>query len=277
MLLMKKQIKVGLCFDFDDTLCEDSTTAFLEGIGFKGKEFWQSIQKEIEGGYDPVLAYMNRFILLARQNKYKIAFSREKMEQFGKSISFYPGVITFFKKLKAYAGTLPNPLSLHFFLISSGLEEIIQASSAASSFDGIFSSAFAWDPKKNIPLLPKRAVSFTDKTRFLFAISKGLSASAYFKNPMQVNYRLASQEYDIPFSRIIYVGDGFSDIPCFALLKKFGGFGIGVHKPHKPETALKLISDERVQYTASTDYRENGSITLLIRDYLRKISLALKE
>ena len=277
MRFMKKQIKVGLCFDFDDTLCEDSTTAFLESIGIIGKEFWQEIQKEIEGGTDPILAYMNRLILLARKKKHETSLRRKKMEQFGKSISFYPGVLTFFKKLKTYANSLPNPLSLQFFLISSGLEEIIQASSAASSFDGIFSSAFSWDPKRNVPLLPKRAVSFTDKTRFLFAISKGLSASAYFKNPMQVNFRLSSPEYDIPFSRIIYIGDGFSDIPCFALLKKFGGFGIGVHKPHKPETALKLVSDERVQYTASTDYREKGAITLLIRDYLRKISGTVKK
>ena len=95
---MNKQIKVGLCFDFDDTLCEDSTTAFLEGLGFKGKEFWQEIQKEIEEGYDPILAYMNRLILLARRKKYKTALTRENMRNFGKSISFYPGVLTFFKK-----------------------------------------------------------------------------------------------------------------------------------------------------------------------------------
>ena len=269
---MKKQIKVGLCFDFDDTLCDDSTTAFLEGLGFTGKKFWEDIQTEIEKGYDPILAYMNRLILLSRQKKFKTALTREKMNSFGKRICFYPGVLSFFKKLKTYVHSLPNPLSLHFFLISSGLDEILSSSRIASSFEGIFSSAFDWNPKTNTPLLPKRAVSFTDKTRFLFAISKGLSAQDYFRNPMQVNFRLSSHDYDIPFSRIIYVGDGFSDIPCFALLKKFGGFGIGVHKPHKPETALKLVSDERVQYTASTDYREKGAITLLIRDYLRKIS-----
>ena len=262
-------LKIALCFDFDDTLCEESTTAFLRYAGIDPVVFWKETQAKINQGSDLILAYMNRMIELSKTNS---LISRKEMLSFGEKIRFFPGVSHFFTKIRRWAQTLPLKVDVRFYLISSGLEPILSASKIAPAFEAIFASDFEWNSsKKGTPLLPGRAVSFTDKTRFLFAISKGIPPKEYYKNPLRVNEKILENQYDIPFKRMIYIGDGFSDIPCFSLLKKSGGYGIGVYKPHKLETALRLVSDERVHFTAEADYRDKGTIFKLVQTYIQKM------
>ena len=69
----------------------------------------------------------------------------------------------------------------------------------------------------------KRCVTFTEKTRFLFEINKGISPSAAAAQPHLVNQLIREEDRPIPFANMIYVGDGLTDIPCFSLIEKGGG------------------------------------------------------
>ena len=52
---------IGLIFDFDETIVEESTTAFIESLGVNSKEFWDQTNHQLmEKGWDPVPAYMLR-------------------------------------------------------------------------------------------------------------------------------------------------------------------------------------------------------------------------
>jgi predicted HAD superfamily phosphohydrolase len=78
----------------------------------------------------------------------------------------------------------------------------------------------------------------------------------------------------IPFPRIIYFGDGMTDIPAMKLVKERGGNAIAVYKPksaHK-EKAIKLLKDNRVNFALPADYSENTEIDVVVKTILEKLA-----
>ena len=64
----------------------------------------------------------------------------------------------------------------------------------------------------------KRAVTFTEKTKFVYAINKGISREELRRNPYQVNNAMESEHRRVPFENMVYVGDGLwldSVLPLF--------------------------------------------------------------
>jgi len=57
---------------------------------------------------------------------------------------------------------------------------------------------------------------FTEKTRYLFKIHKGLDPHSTTVNPYRANEAIDEHARRIPFQNMIYVGDGLTDIPCCA-------------------------------------------------------------
>ena len=68
----------------------------------------------------------------------------------------------------------------------------------------------------------KNVVSFTEKTRFLFNIEKGLVDSEYDNRPYEVNTPMEQSERRVPIKNMIYLGDGPSDIRACLLFKRWG-------------------------------------------------------
>lgn len=79
----------------------------------------------------------------------------------------------------------------------------------------------------------------------------------------------------MPFSNIIYIGDGETDIPCFRLVKDQGGHSIAVYKPHgrkaKP-TADKIAADGRVNFVAPANYEEAGRLDQIVKAIIDKLA-----
>jgi hypothetical protein len=55
---------IALIYDCDDTLCRDTTDSLLERHGVNLKEFWSSVNRQVEKGWDPPLAYLTRVLEL---------------------------------------------------------------------------------------------------------------------------------------------------------------------------------------------------------------------
>ena len=70
---------------------------------------------------------------------------------------------------------------------------------------------------------PKIAINYTQKTQYVFRISKGVYDETENK---KVNDKV--RESEIPYQNMIYFGDGITDIPCMTLIKKQGGVSIAV-------------------------------------------------
>ena len=131
-------------------------------------------------------------------------------------------------------------------------------------FDGFYGCQLGEDTRGVIRYV-KRCVTFTEKTRYLFEINKGVRPEDSRTKPHLVNNKDANRR--VPFRHMIYVGDGLTDIPCFSLVRKERGRTFGVFSPKKSakQAFLELLQERRVDSLHSPDYREDADLGSLIR------------
>lgn len=270
--------KIALIFDFDDTLAHDSTTDFLKSIGINTHEFWKNkVEALMDDGWDPIPAYLYKMIDESKKMEPNNRITRDKLIAFGNHVRFFNGVLTLFSSLRKHVAlTLDKQVELEFFLISSGIGDIVRHTPISKYFTDIWSSEFYYNKKAEIEF-PKRLMSFTDKTRYIFSISKGLIGSEFKNRPFDVNDK--TKKFYVPFNQMIFVGDGLTDVPCFALLKKYGGIPIAVYDPDRKEKwqrALKFLEDGRVTKSVPSDYRKSSELYLKLIEAIDDIIEIIK-
>ncbi len=261
--------QLALVFDFDDTLAHDSTTDFLEAWGVDVEKFWGVENKHLmETGWDPVLSYMYQMQLLSKKEPQK-QLTQAELKAFGNKVRFYPGVQELFPYLREFVHHEDKSFHLEFYIISSGLGDLIRSTPIAGEFTDIFASEFAYNEEGAV-VFPQRVVSFTDKTRYLFQISKGIVGPEYANKPFEVNRKV--KELRIPLANMIFIGDGLTDVPCFSLMAKNQGIPLAVYDPDNHEKKFKawgFVEDGRVKNLHSADYRKDsdlvGSIEMSLR------------
>jgi hypothetical protein len=149
------------------------------------------------------------------------------------------------------------------------LYEVIKATPIADEFEGIYGCHLDGDTEDGPLKYIKRTVTFTEKTRYIFEINKGIAAEDSFRDPKLVNEPQPEDQRPIPLKNMIYIGDGLTDIPCFSLVKKNGGTTFGVFDPKsekKTEEALnKFLRGERVLGVFEPDYRKGKALGSMLR------------
>jgi 2-hydroxy-3-keto-5-methylthiopentenyl-1-phosphate phosphatase len=264
---------IAVIFDFDDTLTDDSTTQLLEHYGIDAKAFWQECGKMAEIGWDPTLAYTTKILNLVGPGKPLDKLSNADLRAFGEKLRFYPGIPQIFKELKALCTEHPiSSPAVEFYVISGGLEEVIRGTKIAKWFSGICGCRFAEGDGAIRHL--QNAVSFTDKTRYVFEINKGLAVPCRDR-PYAVNEYVAETDRRIPLPNMIYVGDGFTDVPCFSLIQKNGGFAFGVFDPKRegsPKKAWeKLAAPHRVTTLNAPRFRKTDELGAILRAIVKSM------
>jgi hypothetical protein len=267
---MRKKPIVALAYDFDGTLAPGNMQehSFLPNIGMSPAEFWKladELEKKHEA--DRILTYMN--LMLNKARAADVSIRRQDFINCGESIKLYKGVKTWFKSINKYGKDLG--LKVEHYVISSGLREMIEGTPISHEFEKIYASSFKYD-SSGVAEWPATAVNFTTKTQYLFRINKG--AFDVYDN-VKINKFVRMEERHIPFSRIIFIGDGETDIPCFSLVKNLGGHSIAVYKPKTRGTlkkAQQLIKDGRVNFVVKTDYSSNSEIMNIVKAIINKIA-----
>ena len=261
--------RIAIVFDFDETLVQESTTAFIENLGINPELFWkETVEKLMQRGWDPVPAYL--YCLIEFSNKSNTKITKQTLQNFAKYIVYKQGVLELFDNLRNELNDTNN--LLEFYVVSSGIGEIIKNSEIAKNFKKIWASDFEYNTKAEI-IFAKNVLSFTDKTRYIFQISKGMIDKSYDTKPYAVNEKIDKSEYRIPISQMIYIGDGMTDVPCFSLIKRFGGTTIAVYDAQNSNTfgkAWEFIKDERVNNLHSANYTKGS-------DLYNSLVMAIKE
>ncbi|MBQ9138538.1 MAG: haloacid dehalogenase-like hydrolase [Alistipes sp.] len=259
---------VALIYDFDGTLSAGNMQEynFIPAVGKSNKEFWSeanSLAEEQDA--DQILTYM---ALMIRQAKAKgISLRREAFQECGRDVELYPGVMEWFDRINSYGEQ--RGIKIVHYINSSGLKEIIEGTAIADKFQKIYACSFLYNID-GIAYWPAVAVNYTNKTQFIFKINKGVE-SVY--DTKLVNKYMEERQRPVPFSRMIYVGDGTTDIPCMRLVKNFGGHSIAVYNPKdkaKRSEMNTLIRDNRVNHVCPADYTDGSEIDTVVKAIIDK-------
>jgi len=265
---------IALIFDFDDTLAPDSTSGFLQDIGVDTDVFWnQQVGPLLADDWDPVPAYLYRMIALSQEGKYG-PITRERLTDWGARLPLHEGVASLFERLRASLHASYPQIQLEFYLISSGIGDVVRATPIAHAFTDIWASEFFYDATGAIAFA-RRVVSFTDKTRYLFHIQKGIVGRHAHGKPFEVNRRVSEDRLRVPFNQMVFVGDGYTDIPCFSLIRKAGGVAFGVWDARvrdKRSRAWGFIEDGRVSNLNQARYDEASELYPLLEAALESLA-----
>ena len=175
---------IAIVFDFDGTLGPDTISFFLQKQGIASEIFWKELDEMVEDGWDPPLAYMNKIQQLAASGK--IDASKKNLQKLGAELALFSGLPGAISELKQFVQDnidLRNAgISLEFYIISGGLEEMIRGTRLAQDLNGIFGCNFSYESSDQ-PTGIKSTITFTEKTRYLYGIRKGISVSDLRNNP----------------------------------------------------------------------------------------------
>ena len=259
---------IALLYDFDKTLCTTDMEdyAFIPSLGYTPAEFWGRANAfGWENRMDGLLAYMYTMIQeCAAQN---IKLDRAFLNHCGESIQLFPGVREWFARINAFGESLG--VQVEHYVISSGLREIIEGSGIAQEFREIYACEFYYNENGDA-CWPKLDVNFTNKTQFVYRINKGILDVSRDK---ELNDSMPDDSKRVPFTNMIYMGDGLSDVPCMKMMRAYGGQAIAVYQASNRQGVEKLLADGRVDFIFPADYREGMELDRTVRDILRKMTI----
>ena len=266
---------IAVVFDFDDTLAPDSTSGYLAQAGIGDlNAFWkEEVAALTHADWDPVPAYLFKMIEASKTGRIP-KVTQESLMEWGRRLPLHNGVPGLFARLRKVAKETNPRASVEFYLISSGIGDILRQTSIAAEFTDIWASEFAYGSDGGIDF-PKKIVSFTDKTRYLFHIQKGLIGPQSRGKPFDVNKKLKPEQLRVPINHMIFVGDGYTDIPCFSLVKKDGGVSIAVFDTTHSEkwgSAYQFVHDGRVSNLLSANYSEQSDLSIFLGMAVKKLA-----
>jgi hypothetical protein len=289
------QNTIALIWDFDKTLIpEYMQSPLFRRFALDEAVFWEETNalaaRYKERGYhlSPEIAYLNH--LLTHVLAGPLAGLNNKiLQECGADIRFYPGLPEFFDHARGYVREKPkyveHGITLEHYIVSTGLAPMIRGSAIAPHTDGVWACEFIENPlqpgflrQHDLSLDPPAAeiaqigmvIDNTTKTRAIFEINKGTN-----KNPgIDVNSKMAAEDRRIPLPNMIYIADGPSDVPSFAVVKGGGGRAYAVYNPARADEFAqndRLLQTGRIHGYGPADYTPTSSTSQWLRMHVHQI------
>lgn len=248
---------IALVYDFDGTLSPKPMQeyTFLPKIGEDPKAFWAESNRLAKAhGADSLITYMH--LMYKKAKAAGVRIDREDLVALGRDVELFPGVEAWFDEIDQYVKIAAegHGVTLRHYLVSSGLTEIIEGTRIYDRFHNVFASEY-WFDAYDLPY-PKRVITDTGKTQYLFRINKGVENLGE-----SINEHMPETTRPIPFSNMIYFGDGDTDVPSMAVMRKNGGYAMAVHSPGKAkQKCVDLFKAGRCDFFAPADYRRGSEL-----------------
>ena len=271
--MTQAQNVIAIVYDYDRTLSPQSMhqDVIFPQIGVDAESFWEEADRlRDERAYEDELSW----IRLLLENPTFRQLSNADLQEFGRHLRFYPGVPQVFDRLGGFLKDdryVRHGVTLEHYIVTSGLKEVLVGSPLSEGVEAIFGCELDEDGEGRV-FWPKRVISHTSKTQYLFRITKG---PEYVDLSHDVNDHMPEEERRIPFCNMIYIGDGPTDVPCFAVVSNRGGLAMAVYNPDYRksfETCMTLRAADRVREIAEADYREGTHLRRIVEYYLRRMA-----
>lgn len=287
---------IAVIWDFDKTLSPD----YMQGplfreYGIDEEAFW----REVDGlpayyaragvHVQRDTCYLGHILTYVKEGKMP-GLTNKKLRELGGGIRFFPGIPVLFDALRATLNAPPfQAIDLHieYYVVSTGIAEMVRGSSLAPQLDGIWASEFietpaqpGFDPGTRPEPGPITQIAalldHTTKTRALFEINKGINKLGR----ISVNDAIPEDARRVPFKNMVYIADGPSDIPSFSVVRKGGGLAYAVFDPASPTQfaqAVALQEQQRVDAYGPADYRPESQTAMWLQLQVSKIAHRMVE
>ena len=237
------------------------------------REFWKACADEAkQHEADQIHVYMR--LMLERARAHRVQVRRNNFESYGAKLPFFPGVYesdedNWFERINDYGKA--GGVNVDHYIVSSGIREMVEGTKISKYFRKVYASSFIYD-HHGVAEWPALAVNYTTKTQYIFRINKG---SLDVWDDSVINKYVPHHERPVPFSNMVFIGDGLTDIPCFRLVKDQGGHSIAVYAPRKQKgkkQAQAIHSDGRVNFVAPADYSLSGHLDRIVKGIIDKVA-----
>lgn len=265
---MKKSERpiIAIMYDFDKTLSRSDMQdyGFIPALGMSPSEFWGETGKfQAATGVERILSYMYTMVKLCKDKNIKL--TRERLNEMGKNIEYFNGVSTWFDRINEYGKSLG--VEIEHYIISSGTKEILEGCSIAKHFKYMFGCEFYFDPVTQEPVWPKLAINYTMKTQFIYRIRKG---SFDLTDDTTINTKV--ENIRIPYTNMIYLGDGMTDIPCMQLVQNNLGHSIAIYSDKDEKALRKLLAEKRTNVCVKADYSKGSDLEKVIQSIIQTVA-----
>lgn len=292
---------IAVIWDFDKTLIPGyMQKPLFARYSVDELDFWTEVQG-LAGYYKKLghalisadTIYLSHILTYVRAGKFK-GLNNATLREVGAELDFYPGVPEIFSVLKKKVADSPrferHGISVEHYIVSTGLRQMILGSRIANDVDDVWACEFleSTAPPGYLTATSEQlsataeiaeiayAIDNTTKTRAVFEINKGVN-----KNPeMSVNQKMNEDHRRIPFSNMIYIADGPSDVPVFSVVNRFGGQTLGVYGPDSEKEFRQIadLQDEgRVQGTGPADYQAGTHTTMWLERAVEKVATRITD
>lgn len=297
---MAEQNTIAIIWDFDKTLINGyMQEPIFKRYNIDATAFWKEVNA-LPDGYakrgirvNSDTIYLNHMITCVNQNIFP-GLNNKMLTSLGAELTFYPGVIDIFKKLKSKIAEDSQyqqyGIHVEHYIVSTGLSAMIRGSAIKDYVEpnGIWGCEFIEDPIQSALAdaaetstrtqirQPGYIIDNTSKTRAIFEINKGANKHDY----IDVNSKMEDQDRRVPFDHMIYIADGPSDVPVFSILQKYGGktFAIYPKGDIKAFTQVdNLRRDGRIDMYAEADYSEGTLAYMWLMEHTDRIAQSIFE
>ncbi len=298
---------IAMVWDCDKTLISSyMQDPLFRHFNVDGAKFWREVNalRDFYGkqgiSVNVDTCYLNHILTYVKAGIFK-GLNNKLLREFGKELTFYPGLPDFFGEVKRLIEDDPKykafDIRLEHYVVSTGFAETIKGSAIAPFVEGVFGCEFIEAPAQpgfcdsaEALVVAQEAAQLqgesgngeiaqiasaldnTSKTRYLFEINKG---SNKYPETIDVNSSIAREVRRVPFENMVYVADGPSDVPAFSILNYNGGSTFAVYpkgdvKGFKQVDALRR--DGRVQMFGEADYTNASQSWLWLTEKARAIA-----
>ena len=271
--------RIAIAFDFDDTLAPDTFAGLINAFDFDEDRFRKERYEPLkEKGWDAIPARFYSLLEGAKDQDNDKRLSRAFLKQYGEEIQLFDGVSSMFDRLTQCVRKVSSDIELEFYIVSSGLIDIVKHTPIADRFKAIWGCELHYDDDGEAVWM-KRIVTNPDKVRYLYYLSKGVKSGSE-EDLLFVYQDVPYGDLHVPLDRVIYVGDGTSDLPCFRLINQAKGIPIAVYPrgtAREWAKAYDVSESQRVAVLAEADYREGSvlmqSLELAVESVAKKIKI----